>query len=389
MDNQFHNSAVLRPKWHFTPAKGWMNDPNGPVFYQGEYHLFFQHDPDALVWNTMHWGHARSKDLIHWEQLPIALFPDEQGVIYSGCAFVDEENVSGFGSKASPALLLFYTSHNMQTMREMQCLAYTLDCVHFRKYAENPIVPGKDHTPARDPQVFRNTIRGGYSMMFTRENAVDFYHSEDLLHWEKSGEFVLAEYALHGMIECPCMFKAEVEETEGGKNEKYVLMLSMDVPDTEFGKFPEEALPHHRTMQYFTGMFDGSSFAVDKEQNKVLLVDYGPDFYAGTIFANVKDTILISWLGDFSEGARKTPTEQEGFRGILSYPRKLTLVRTEDGYRLHHEFFPEPGCFLKEPDHGITYTKSEDEVILQDGCVREIVRNDGLLPITAYTWYNK
>ena len=165
--------TTLRPRYHFTPKKGWMNDPNGPVFFRGEYHIFFQHDPDSLVWNTMHWGHAKSVDLLSWEELPIALFPDEQGVIYSGSAFVDEENVSGFGSKEEPALLLFYTSHNMKTMREMQCLAWSTDGMTFHKYEGNPIIPGADHTPARDPQVFKNPFLGGYSLCLTRENVVE------------------------------------------------------------------------------------------------------------------------------------------------------------------------------------------------------------------------
>ncbi len=363
-----------RPNLHFTPEKGWMNDPNGPVFYKGEYHLFFQHDPDSLVWDTMHWGHARSKDLVHWEHLPIALCPDEQGVIYSGCAFVDEENITGWGTKEDPALLLFYTSHNMETRREMQCLAYTTDCVHFTKYEGNPILPGRDYTPARDPQVFRNRILGGFSMVITREKEVEFYHSNDFVDWEKTGAFLLPEYALSGMIECPCIFET-LDENGASKT---VLMLSMDVPETEFGKFPEQAVAHARCMQYFVGRFDGRAFAVDKEQKEVLLVDYGPDFYAGTIFANVKDTILIAWLGDFSEGARNTPMEQEGFRGIQSYPRKLTLQKTETGYRLHHEFYPDPAAFEGE----LSYIRSETEEKIADGCVTEILGEKGILPVT-------
>ena len=371
---------MLRPHHHFTPQKGWMNDPNGPVFYKGEYHLFFQHDPDSLTWNTMHWGHARSKDLVNWEHLPIALFPDEIGVMYSGSAFVDAENVSGFGSKEEPALLLFYTAHDMKTLRESQCLAWSTDGLSFHKFEKNPIIAGCDHTPARDPQVFRNPVSGGYSMVLTREKVAEFYHSTDLLSWEKTGEFALPSYALQGMIECPCMFHAEWEnETDitygNGEETTYVLMLSMDVPETEFGKFPKDAAPHKRVMQYFVGSFDGSAFRVDERQQEVLLVDHGPDFYAGTIFSNVKETILLAWLGDFSEGARRTPTEQEGFRGILSFPRKLTLCRTEKGWRLHHDFVPE-----------VPEVRTDDagERILEDGCVIETISKDGLRAVTSY-----
>ena len=362
----------LRPKIHFTPEKGWMNDPNGLVFYQGKYHLFYQHDPHSLVWDTMHWGHAVSDDLMQWEHLPIALFPDEIGVIYSGSCFVDTDNVTGWGSDGKPALLAFYTSHKMDTSRECQCLAYSTDGVSFQKYEGNPIIPGKDHTPARDPQVFRNTILGGYSMVLTREKCVEFYRSSNFISWAKTGEFRLPDYALHGMIECPCMFC-----TDG----KYVLMLSMDVPESEYEKFPEEAVPHARVMQYFTGSFDGMCFAADPSQKEVLLVDYGPDFYAGTIFSNVKDTILMAWLGDFSDGARNTPTENEGFRGIQCFPRKLTIVQTENGERLHHEFFP----FRKEdlPD-GVILNSSSEEIQLIDNCVAESISNSGIISRSSY-----
>ena len=378
-------TVKLRPKVHFTPEKGWMNDPNGLVFYKGKYHLFYQHDPDSLVWNIMHWGHAVSDDLLSWEHLPIALYPDELGVIYSGCGFVDTENASGLGSKEDPALLLFYTSHDMETKKEQQCLAWTADGMTFHKYEENPILPGAEHTPARDPQVFKNTVLGGYTLILTREERVEFYGSHDLLHWEKSGEFFLPEYALSGMIECPCMFRAKVEETvlsvateeaDGGDAESdvYVLILSMDVPESEFSKFPEDAVPHARVMQYFVGTFDGKRFIVEEEQKEVKLVDHGPDFYAGTIFSNVSDTILLSWLGDFSEGAKMTPTEREGFRGIQCYPRKLTLRKTKDGWRLRQVLFPEP----EEGSSKYDFRKNGDEQVLIDGCVREVIRKDGL-----------
>lgn len=358
----------LRPEIHFTPKRGWMNDPNGPVFYKGKYHLFYQHDPASLVWDTMHWGHAVSDDLIHWQYLPIALYPDEMGVIYSGCCFVDEENITGFGTKEDPPLLAFYTSHHMETLREMQCMAWSTDGVTFHKYEGNPIIPGREHTPARDPQVFRNRSLGGYSLILTRESEVSFYHSDDLIHWKSTGSFTLPEYALSGMIECPCMFRANVKDLSGKSMEKYVLMLSMDVPDSEFVKFPDEGVPHNRVMQYFIGTFDGSVFIADEEQKDVLLVDYGPDFYAGTIFSNVEDTILIAWLGDFSDGARSVPTENEGFRGMMCLPRKLTLRMTDKGIRLHHHFFPKG---------------YENESEISDTVISEKLEENGLMPVTS------
>ncbi len=384
---------TIRPTIHFSPNKGWMNDPNGPVFFNGEYHIFFQHNPNDVYWDSMHWGHAKSKDLMHWEELPIALFPDEQGMIFSGCAFIDKDNITGFGSKEKPPVLLFYTSHDAKTKREMQCLAYTQDMEHFYKYEKNPVISGKDNTPARDPQVFENKILGGFSLCITVETAVEFYHSTDLINWEKTGEFRLPEYAVHGMIECPCMFE----------DEKHVLMMSMDIPDSEFSKLPKDTIPHNRFMQYFVGTFDGKTFSADENQKETLLVDYGPDFYAGTIFSNTEDTILIAWLGDFSEKARNAETVKEGFKGILSFPRILKLKKTESGYRLHHAFIKNAegeGSIPFQNTDGdadrvllsnngggeerVSFQNDDEDESITDGCVFEIIKEQGLKAYTSY-----
>ena len=350
----------MRPKLHFTPPKGWMNDPNGLVYYNGRYHLFYQHNPYSCEWDSMHWGHAVSDDLVHWEHLPIALVPDEEGDIFSGSCIVDKNNVSGFGTEDSPALLAFYTSHHPMTMREEQCLAISNDGVHFTKYDLNPIIPGAEHTPARDPFVFENVVLGGYSMCITTEDSIRFYHSEDLIHWEESGQFTLPDNAFQGMIECPVLF-----ESEG----HFVLMMSMDIPKTEFKKFPEGVEPHNRLMQYLVGEFDGKTFVISEEPEHPLLVDEGTDFYAGTIFNNVEDTILMAWLGN-SEKIMSIPTEKEGFKGVLSFPRKLSVVKTEDGYRLKHEFYPD-----------LSY-ETLDGKSLEDSFVLEKISTDGLKAAT-------
>ncbi|MBR3039622.1 MAG: glycoside hydrolase family 32 protein [Lachnospiraceae bacterium] len=261
-----------------------MNDLNGPVFYQGKYHLFYQHNPYSCVWDHMHWGHAVSEDLVHWEHLPIALAPDERGDFFSGSAVVDTEGISGFGSKENPALLLYYTSHHPQTLREEQCMAVSTDGITFTKFEANPIIAGKEHTPARDPHVFRNEVFGGYSMCITTEKSVEYYHSSDLIHWEKTGEFTLPSYAFQGMIECPCMVDFSFEGQP-----QYVLMVSMVIPESEYGKFPEHVKPHNCLMQYLVGDFDGKAFVPDSSQSEALLVEESPNFYAGTVFANTKE----------------------------------------------------------------------------------------------------
>ncbi len=321
----------LRPKKHFTPVKGWMNDPNGLVFYKDKYHLFYQYNPYSCEWDHMHWGHAISEDLVNWEHLPIALVPDENGDIFSGSCVVDEENVSGLGSLENPALLAFYTSHHTETNREEQCLAYSLDGVNFIKFNKNPIIAGSANSPARDPFVFKNKILGGYSMCFTIETSVLFYHSNNLIHWKKTGEFILPEWSFQGMIECPCLF-----ENSG----KFVLMMSMDIAESEYNKFSEDVMPHNRLMQYLVGDFDGYTFKVSQIDKGPLLVDNGSDFYAGTLFSNIDDIILMAWIGN-SDTCLSIPTEEEGFKGALTYPHKLSLVETDNGYRLHHQFYPQ------------------------------------------------
>lgn len=357
---------MLRPEFHFTAEYGWINDPNGLIFYKGRFHLFFQFNPNGLVWDSMHWGHAVSDDLIHWEQLPIALFPDDFGDIFSGSCILDSENISGLGTGENPPLLAFYTSHNMATRREQQCVAYSLDGINFIKYSLNPIIPGFDNTPARDPHVFADKISGGYSMCITVEDKVIFYHSDNLLNWTKTGEFLLPSYALKGMIECPfmCSFKCEGVE-------KYVLAMSMDIQESEFAKLPEEAVPHNRLMQYFVGDFDGNAFTVSPSQKEVLLIDYGPDFYAGTVFSNCPETIMMAWLGNSPE-SMKIPTENEGFRGVLSFPRKLYLTKNSEGYRLKQQFFS-PVDTIKE----IVHIRDSHTEEIKDNCVKEIITSEG------------
>ena len=351
---------MMRPKLHFTPPKGWMNDPNGLVFYKGKYHLFYQYNPYSCEWDSMHWGHAVSDDLVHWEHLPIALTPDENGDIFSGSCIVDKRNVSGFGSEEEPALLAFYTSHHPVTKREEQCVAVSNDGIHFTKYEMNPIIPGKENTPARDPFVFENKVIGGYSLCITTEDEIRFFHSLDLLHWEESGRFNLPSGVFRGMIECPVVFNS---------NGKYILMMSMDIPDTEFVKFPPGAEPHNRLMQYLVGVFDGKTFIASESISHPLLVDEGCDFYAGTIFNNIDETVLMAWLGN-SEKVMSIPTDKEGFRGVLSFPRKLLLVETEDGYRLRHEFYPDLS------------TDFADGKKIEDSFVLEILSKEGFKSAT-------
>jgi fructan beta-fructosidase len=351
---------VWRPKLHFTPKSGWINDPVGLVYYGGEYHLFYEYNPYAPKWDKMHWGHAVSKDLYNWEHLPIAIFPDDMGEIYSGSCFFDAKNDSGLGTKENPPLLAFYTSHHTETKREQQCIAYSLDGRNFVKYEGNPVIPGQENTPARDPQVFANPLLGGYAMCITRENEIWFYVSENLLEWKLSGSFAYASNCamagihagtgapgaaiqtdcsgsveaedrtthvvttreLKDIYECPCMLPFETED-----GLKWVLMIST---------ITTPAAMYAREVRYFVGEFNGRSFKQTEFPAEMLVTDYGPDFYAATVFANTDKKIMLAWLGN-SDYVHDVPTDAEGFRGVLTMPRKLSLVKTEGGYRLKSE----------------------------------------------------
>ncbi|MBR4760307.1 MAG: hypothetical protein IK078_09205, partial [Lachnospiraceae bacterium] len=194
-----------------------------------------------------------------------------------------------------------------------------------------------------------------------------------------TGEFYLPEYAFHGMIECPCMVFLEVE---GQVCKKAVLMISMDISEDasrEFRKFPDGCKPHTRLMQYLVGDFDGEVFIGDKTADGPQLVDCGMDFYAGTVFANCKETILMAWLGN-SEASMKIPTEEEGFRGILSFPRKLSLVKSGDGFCLKQSFFAD----RIEGTDGVRYIVDQDGERLTDHCVSERITQNGTRVYTDY-----
>ena len=186
------NSIQYRPEIHFTARKGWINDPNGLVYYKGRYHLFSQHYPDDTHWGPMHWLHAVSDDLLHWEELGIALAPDDLGFIFSGSAVVDTDNTSGFGTEDNPPLVAIFTHHwnepgNPANCHEQQSIAWSTDGVTFHKYEGNPVIPS-DMADFRDPKVFKNP-KGGWGMVLAAGDRVMFYASQNLKEWEKTGEY--------------------------------------------------------------------------------------------------------------------------------------------------------------------------------------------------------
>lgn len=309
----------FRPVFHFTPPQMWMNDPNGLVFVNGEYHLFYQHYPEDTVWGPMHWGHAVSRDLIDWKHLPIALYPDRLGTIFSGSAVLDRDNTSGFGSPQTPPLVAMYTQDcgEGELHRQSQSIAYSLDGLHFTKYFGNPVIPCPEgRRDFRDPKIFPNRITGTWGMVLAAGDHAEFFSSKDLIHWEKTGEFGPSENMVPGVWECPDLF-----ELESPSGSRYVLLVSMGMNAAQGGS---------RT-QYFIGDFDGRTFRAQTTDGAPLWLDEGFDNYAGVTFSNAPSRILIGWADNWQYAAA-CPTGD--FRGSMTLARRLSLRQTEKGLRL-------------------------------------------------------
>ncbi|NNF34850.1 MAG: glycoside hydrolase family 32 protein, partial [Saprospiraceae bacterium] len=216
-DSEYY-SEQYRPQFHFSPESNWMNDPNGMVYYEGEYHLFYQYYPDSNVWGPMHWGHAVSTDMVHWEHLPIALYPDSLGLIFSGSAVIDWNNTSGFGSESNPPMIAIFTHHLMEGEKagrndfQYQSIAYSLDKGRsWTKYEGNPVVPNPGIRDFRDPKVIWDEENTQWVMTFAAYDKVRFYTSKDMKEWEFTGTF-----GIDGddrLWECPDLFPMTVEVT--------------------------------------------------------------------------------------------------------------------------------------------------------------------------------
>lgn len=310
-----------RPSFHFTPPRGWMNDPNGAVYINGVYHLFYQYYPDGLIWGPMHWGHAVSRDLISWKHKPIALCPDELGYIFSGSCVFDTKNVSGLGTAEKLPLIAIYTNHNPQTGEQQQSIAYSLDFEHFTKYAGNPVIENRKESESykadfRDPKIFLNPVKGGFSVVLAAGQKLEFYHSVDMLCWEKTGEFALEERGFDGICECPDCFPLETKE-----GVKWILSFSLISPEGH-------------VMPYFIGEFDGDTFHAAEGGKEQLLLDYGMDNYAMVSFLHSEEHYLIGWGENWDYVAQTPATE---YRGKMTLVRKPGLVEIAGRYRLRFE----------------------------------------------------
>lgn len=323
-----------RLKYHFEPQKGWINDPNGLVFFKGRYHAFFQHNPHSIHWDKMHWGHAVSDDLINWEELPIALYPDKPYENSGGC-------FSGSAVVKDGRLYLFYTSVS-DSLGQTQSLAYTDDGVTFTKYEGNPIISenpfGREYnTDFRDPKV--SLIDGKYYMVvgtgINGEGKVLLFTSADLISWEYSGFlFDAKEYTT--VVECPDFFKLD---------DKYVLMFS------RLGTF-------NKGVTFVLGDFDGKTFTAESVQ----FPESGPHFYAPQTFSDGKRRIIIGWL--HYSWDTKTDADEISI-GAFTIPREITI---KDGTL---KMYP-----IKEARHLLKDIGGNTEVLRDENCV-EIFINKG------------
>jgi fructan beta-fructosidase len=243
-----------RPQFHYTPAKNWMNDPNGLVYYKGEYHLFYQHNPDGNTWGNMSWGHAVSHDLVRWKELPLAISHDENEMIFSGSVVVDHQNTSGFGTEANPAMVAVYTSNPKARSDQNQSLAYSLDRGRtWTKYDGNPVLD-IDNSEFRDPKVQWHAPTESWLMTVVKatERKVAFYSSKDLKTWTHLSDFG-PKGVVGGVWECPDLFRLPVDGDQ--RKQKWVLVVSMN-PGHLYGG---------SGTQYFVGEFDGTTFTPDDD----------------------------------------------------------------------------------------------------------------------------
>ncbi len=307
----------FRPEIHFSPEKHWINDPNGLVFYKGEYHLFYQYHPQSTVWGPMHWGHAISKDLVTWEEKPIALYPDELGAIFSGSAVVDWNNTSGLQTGEEKVLVAIFTHHGEDN--EKQSIAYSNDCGRtWVKYSGNPVIVNPGLKDFRDPKVFWHEGTSQWIMSLACGDHIRFYGSPNLLEWKHLSSFG-ETYGTHdGVWECPDLLHLQVE---GEEEKKWVLIVSLNPGGPNGGS----------AIQYFTGEFDGRTFVTDQKESDVKWADWGRDFYAAVTWSGVEEPTWVGWMSNW-QYANQTPTDE--FRGAMSIPRTLSLIKREAEYVL-------------------------------------------------------
>ena len=333
----YSEEDLYRPNFHFTPKKGWMNDPNGMFYKDGYYHLYFQHYPKGNTWGPMHWGHAISTDMVTWKEMPIAIYPDEKGYIFSGSAVVDVNNSSGFSKNGIEPIIAMFTYHDMdgekagKTNYQSQAIAYSLDeGKTFTKYAENPVIKNPGIKDFRDPKIVWDSIHNKWLMVLAAGQKIMFYSSSNLKDWNLESDFGDDIGGHGGVWECPDFFPMVVQGTD---EIKWVLFVSINPGGPNGGS----------ATQYFVGDFDGKQFKIDASfendinnmEHKSIWIDYGRDNYAGVTWANIPDTngrkLFMGWMSNW-DYANIVPTET--WRSATTLARSVELQKIDSSYRL-------------------------------------------------------
>ena len=325
------NTDYYRPSYHFTPLYGWMNDPNGMVYKDGEYHLYFQYNPYGSKWGNMHWGHAVSKDLVHWEHLDPAIARDPVGHIFSGSSVVDKKNTAGFGKNA---IIAIYTNNSVNH-DEVQCIAYSNDNGRtFTKYEGNPVLtPFDGLKDFRDPKVFWYEKGKCWYMIVSADKEMRLYKSKNLKKWNYVSAFGKGIGQQPCQYECPDFFQLPVNGDK--KKMKWVMTMNIN-PGCWFGGSATE---------YFVGDFDGKKFTCP-DANEVKWLDWGKDHYATVTFSNTGDRVLgITWMSNW-QYANLTPFKQN--RGANGLPRELKLYEKNGKYYISEDVAPEVYALRKD-----------------------------------------
>ncbi|QDH79957.1 glycoside hydrolase family 32 protein [Echinicola soli] len=328
---------LSRPQFHFTTRRGWINDPNGLLYYDGEYHLFYQHNPYEREWGNMHWGHAVSHDLVHWKELPDALYPDESGTMFSGSAVIDYQNTAGWNMEDAPALVAAYTAASPD--RQTQGIAYSLDKGRtFTKYEGNPVIDSKEKwnsVDTRDPKVFWYEPGDHWVMVLNERDGHSIYNSPDLKNWE---------YQSHttGFWECPELFELPVDGDP--ERTKWVM--------------------YGASGTYMLGEFDGKAFTPTAGKYRYIS---GP-IYAAQTFTNVEDgrRIQMGW-GQISHPGMP-------FKGMMMLPTAFSLRNTNDGPRLFNQPVKETEQLFTSINRWSNLSAEEANAALKEYAEKETLR---------------
>ena len=325
-----------RPQLHYSPATNWMGAPISSVFFEEEYHLFYQYTPDNAGDGLMHWGHAVSKNLTHWEPLQIALTPDDRGEIYPGSVVIDWDNTSGFSLDGEPPLVAIFT-YNKEETNQQQAIAYSTDRGRtWTKYEKNPVLNNPNLSSFHDPKVLWDSDSQQWLMVIATDNSILFYGSPNLKNWKYLSNFGINKGVHTGKWRCPDLFSIFIPET-GDK--KWVLLSTI-----------QDGAPNGGSgIQYFIGEFDGKRYRLDQEfapslrqrdgVEKAIWLDYGCDHYAGVSWSNTDDNSGRQLLiGSMNNRNYTSSLPTKTWKGTMTFPRVLKIKSTANGPRIFQSF---------------------------------------------------